>query len=252
MKEQINQAIDWIKNQDIDGCLTGSCLLDYFEGQDIDIFVFNEAAFTKLIYSMYFDRDKKFLLVEELEQWKFKDWTSNPYKGSLKKLGLISIKFKYNMCVDVNVIFKEKHNSVFDVLSSFDMDIICKGIDLKTKKELDLSDNVGTKVATWNKWNKAFYDPNIWQISRILRQFERVVKYHNRGYNTDLIVLKYKQIITDLINYKNIFKSISVNEKVESIKINGTILLQIFDKWLETHTIKDEELELLRETIKKI
>ena len=41
MKEQINSAIEWIKTQDIEGCITGSCLLEYFEGQDIDVFCYS-------------------------------------------------------------------------------------------------------------------------------------------------------------------------------------------------------------------
>lgn len=52
MKDIINKAIDWLKEQDIDGCITGSALLDYYEGQDIDLFVYNESSFTKILYGM--------------------------------------------------------------------------------------------------------------------------------------------------------------------------------------------------------
>ena len=252
MKTQIDNAIVWLKEQDIEGCITGSALLEYFPGanQDVDVFTYNEAAFTKLIFSMY--HNPLFLLVEPLEQWKFKDWTENPYKGSLKKLGLISIKFKYNMSIDVNVIFKEKNHTIFDVLSTFDIDIIAKGYDLKTKKTLDLSENNGEKVATWNKWNKQFYNPNIWAVSRILRQFERVIKYHKRGYNTDAVAVKYKEILEEMLVYENIFSSEKVDEKVASVKTNSKILIKILDNWLVTHTITDTELELIKETIKKL
>lgn len=250
MKEQINNALAWLKTQEIDGCITGSCLLDYFEGQDIDIFAYNEAAFTKLLYSMY--HNPKFLLTDPLEKWKFKDWTENPFKGSLKKLGLITIKFTYNTCVEVNIIYKQRNQSIFDVLSSFDIDIICMGYDLKSKKILDLSENKSTKVATWNKWNKLFYDPNIWAISRILRQFERVIKYHKRGYNTDLIALKYKELLEGMLSYENIFSSESLDEKINIVKTNSKILIAIIDKWLETHSISDEGIIILRDTIKKL
>lgn len=249
MKEQIENAIDWIKNQDIDGCLTGSCLLDYYEGQDIDVFTYNEAAYTKLLYSMY--HNPMFLLLDPIEIWKFKDWTSNTYKGSLKKLGLVSIKFKYNLSVDVNVIYKKGQESIFQVLASFDMDIISKGFDLKTKMMLDLSEN-RPGIATWNKWNNRFYDVNIWSISSLLRQFQRVIKYHKRGYDTDEITLKYIEILKEMMEYENIFNSIKIDEKVESIKKNGIILVQIFNKWLETHSITDEEMDVLTLTIKEL
>jgi hypothetical protein len=250
MKEQVDNAITWIKSQEIEGCLTGSCLLDYFEGQDIDVFAYNEAAFTKLIFSMYFN--PMFLLIDPIEQWKFKDWTETTYKGSLKKLGLITIKFKYNMCVDVNIIFKERNNTIFDVLANFDLDIIAKGYDLKSKKVLDLCENRNGKKATWNRWNKQFYNPNIWAISRVLRQFERVIKYHKRGYDTDEVVLKYKEILTQMLEYENIFNSTKMDEKVMSVKTNSLILIKIFDKWLDTHEISDTEIKLMKETIKTL
>lgn len=244
----MNNAIEYLKNQDINGCITGSCMLQYFEGADVDVFTYDEAAFTKLLFTLY--HNPMFLLIDKLEKWKFEDWTTNPYKGSLKKLGLITIKFKYNMCIDVNIIFKEKNHSIFDVLSSFDLDIISKGYDLKSKKILDLSENNGTMIATWNKWNKSFYNPNIWAVSRILRQFGRVIKYHNRGYNTDAVTLKYKEILQEMLEYENIFSSDKVDEKVASVKTNSKILIKILDSWLETHSITDEELELIRTTIK--
>ena len=251
MEQQFNNAIDWIKTQNINGCITGSCMLGYLEGQkqDIDVFTYDESAFTKLIYSMY--HNPMFLLLDPMEKWKFKDWTENPFKGSIKKLGLVSIKFKYNTCIDVNVIFKEHRKSIFDVLCSFDMDIIAKGYDLKTKKILDLSEN-RPGIATWNKWNNQFYNANIWSINNLLRQFQRVIKYHNRGFNTDEVTLKYKEILLEMMEYENIFNSTKVDEKIEIIKKNGEILIQIFDKWLSTHVLSEQEDELLELTIKEL
>lgn len=252
MKVQFDNALDFLKKQDIAGAITGSCMLGYMEGekQDIDVFTYNEAAFTKLIYSLY--HNKMFLLLEPMEQWKFKDWTENPYKGSLKKLGLVSIKFKYNMLIDVNIIFKEKNHTIFDVLSSFDMDIICKGIDIQSGKILDLSENNGEKVATWNKWNKSFYNPNIWAVSRILRQFGRVIKYQKRGYNTDAMTHKYIEILQGMIEYENIFTSDKVDEKVLNVKTNSKILITILNQWLATHSITEDEILLIESTIKNL
>jgi hypothetical protein len=249
METQMNNAIAFLKEQDVNGCITGSCMLKYFDGADVDIFTYDEAAFTKLLFTLY--HNKMFLLIDPIEKWKFEDWVSNPYKGSLKKLGLITIKFKYNMAIDVNIIFKEKNNSIFDVLSTFDLDIIAIGYDLKSKKTLNLSEGKGN-IATWNKWNKAFYNNNIWAVSRLMRQFERVVKYHNRGYNTDEVALKYKEILNSMLEYENIFNSQKVDDKVESVKKNSKILIKIIDLWLLNHTISETELELLRETIKQL
>lgn len=248
MKEQIENAKKWIIDQDVEGCLTGSSLLDYYEGQDVDIFCYNEAAFTKMIYSMYFS--KLFLLIEPIEKWKFKEYTEKN-SSSLKKFGMISIKFKYNMSVDVNVIFKKTANNIFAVLSSFDMNIIARGIDLKTKEMLDLSGGV-SKDATWNKWNTAFYSVNLWETGRLLRQFQRCIKYYKRGYNTDLVVLKYKELLLGLLEYENIFKSERMDNKVSEMKKSGEILLKIFNTWLETHYLSEEDEKKLEETINSL
>lgn len=251
MKQQLDDVIEIIKKIDVEGCITGSCLLGYFpEGkQDVDVFLYSEAAFTKMLYTLKFH--PMFLIIDPVEKWKAEDWCNSSYKGSIKKVGLISIKIVYNTCVDVNVIFKEHKHSIFDVLSSFDMDIISKGYDLKTKKILDLSEN-RAGIATWNKWNKQFYSVNIWSINSLLRQFERIIKYHKRGYNTDELVYKYKEILVEMMEYDNIFNSAKVDEKIISIKKNGEILLNILDKWLETHILTEGEQELLNLTIKEL
>lgn len=249
MKDQISNIISWVKSQDIDACITGSCLLDYFEGQDVDIFCYSESSFTKMLYSMYFN--DMFILMEPLEEWKFKEWTEKDYKASVKKLGLVTIKFKYNTCIDVNIIYKTKCKNIFDVLSTFDMNIICKGYDLKSKQYLDLTGNPG-KVASWNKWNTTLDDVGIWGIGRVLRQFERIIKYYRRGYNTDSVVETYKELIKKLIKTENIFNSTKVDDKLEILTINGKILLKIMDKWLETHEITEEEIELLKDKVKQL
>lgn len=248
MKEIVEEAINWVKSQDVQGCITGSALLDYFEGQDIDVFTYNEAAFTKLIYSMHFN--PMFQLIEPIEKWKFEEFTSKK-QSSLKKLGLITIKFKYNLAVDVNVIFKLKDTNLFNVISSFDLDIICKGYDLQTKQMLDLSQNDG-KNAHWNKWNMAYYAEDVWTINRLLRQFERCIKYYKRGYNTDPAVEKYIELLDRVIDYHNIFNSVNFEEKLAVMKSNGKILKQIFEKWLTIHELTDKELDLLKEKIKEL
>ncbi len=248
MKKIIDSAISWISEQEVDGCITGSCLLDYYEGQDIDVFVYSEASFTKMLYCMHFN--KMFQLIEPLEQWKFKEWTTAK-KSSLHKLGLITIKFKYNLSVDVNLIYKTRDTNLFNVISNFDMDIICKGYDIKTKQYLDLSQN-DSKIVHWNKWNTMFYAEDVWTVGRLLRQFERCIKYHNRGWNTDNVVIKYIELVDRLIEYNNIFKSANFDERLSVMKENGKLLKLLFQKWLEEHKLTEEELLLLNQKIKEL
>jgi len=249
MKEHIDEVVQWLKEQPIKGCITGSCLLDYFEGQDVDIFVYDEKSFAKAIFAMH--HNDMFNILDPMEKWKF-DQYINKNEKTFFKFGLVTIKFTYNTCVPVNIILKKNCTNIFSVLSSFDMDIISKGYDIETKQYLDLSENKGKKVATWNKWNTVFYSNEIWQISRILRQLERCFKYHRRGYNTDALVQKYIELIQRLQDYHSIFNSDNFNEKLKVTQRNTLIVKQLCELWLETHEITDEQLELLKVKIKEI
>lgn len=248
MKKQVKKLVKWVKKQDIRGCLTGSCLLDYFEGQDVDVFCYDENSFKYFIHKL--EHDKNFQLVDPLEKWKYKK-ENDAYNN--KRGFVTTIKFKYNTCIDLNIIYKPQANNIFSVLATFDMDIIAKGYDLQTGKTLDLKEkNNSKKIATWNKWNTSFYSFELWEMSRILRQLDRCFKYYKRGYNTDKVVKKYISIIDEIQNFQNSFNSDSFTEKLKIKQQNTKIIKKICKKWLETHKITDEEIELLKIKIKEI
>lgn len=249
MKEHIDYVVEYLKKQPIKGCITGSCLLGYFDGQDVDLFVYDEKSFNKILFNLHYN--SSFLILDKLEQWKLDQYLDKDY-GNKATFGITTIKFIYNTCIPVNVIFKKGNNNIFSVLSTFDMDIISKGYDIETGQYLDLSENLSNKQATWNKWNTNFYDPELWQISRILRQLERVIKYHKRGYNTDAVCLKYIELIDKVQEFQNIFNSDNFSEKLKIRKNNTKIVKEICKIWLKTHEISDEQLELLKEKIKEI
>ena len=248
MKEHIDYVIEYLKKQPIKGCITGSCLLGYFENQDVDLFVYDEKSFTKILFNLYYNNN--FLILDPLEKWKLDQYLNKEHgKASFR---ITTIKFVYNTCIPVNVIFKKGCINAFSVLASFDIDIICKAYDIETRQYLDLSENLPNKQATWNKWNTNFYDPELWQIGRILRQLERVIKYHKRGYNTDAVCIKYIELIDEVQKFQNIFNSNNFSEKLAIRKSNTKVVKQICEVWLKTHEISDEQLELLKEKIKEI
>lgn len=254
MKEHIEYVIEYLKKQPVKGCITGSSLLGYFkeEGsiQDVDLFVYDEKSFTKILFDL--DYNKDFLILDKLEQWKLDQFVTKEYNNKAS-FGITTIKFMYNTCIPVNIILKRGCDDIFSVLSSFDMDVISVGYDIQTKQFLDLSgDSTKTKIVSWNKWNTNFYDPELWQISRILRQLERVIKYHKRGYNTDAVCQKYIELIDQVQNYQNIFNSDNFSEKLKIKKKNTKIVKKICEEWLRTHKITDEQLELIKTKIKEI
>jgi hypothetical protein len=245
MKEQINSAIEILKEQKINGCITGSALLEYFEGQDIDLFVYDKSSFNKLLFFMHYN--SMFNILDPLEKYKFDEYINND-KSSLEKLGLITIKFKYNLCVDVNVIYKKFHKNCFDVLSNFDLDIITTGYDIKTKETLSLRQTTG-KVGTWNKWNNSFHETDFWSTKRLLRQFERVIKYTERGYDLSAVTDKYIEIIKEIIKKENFYKSEKgtayFTENIEQFEI----VLKILQNWQKTLKVTPEELTILKTLI---
>lgn len=249
MKEQINEAINWLKEQPIKGCITGSCLLDYFEGQDIDCFTYDEKSFNELCFAMH--HSPMFTQLDPLEKWKWDQYRTKD-NSTFYKFGLITIKFHYNTCVEINVILKKKCKDIFSVLSSFDLDIISKGYDLETKQYLDLSQHLPDKKATWNRWNTTYYSDEIWAISRVLRQLNRCFKYYKRGYNTDEVVLKYLELLNKLEKYESIFNAETFNDKLKVTQENTFIVKQICELWLETHNITEEQMQLLEQKTREI
>jgi hypothetical protein len=192
-----------------------------------------------------------FTQLDKLEKWKWDQYRTKN-NSTFYKFGLITIKFHYNTCVEINVILKKKAKDIFSVISSFDLDIICKGYDIQTKKFLDLSENLPGNKATWNKWNTTYYSDEIWAISRVLRQLNRCFKYHKRGYDTDEVVLKYVELLEKLEKYESIFSKEEFNEKLKITQANTMIVKEICNVWLRTHDISEEQMELLELKTKEI
>lgn len=252
MKENIDKAIEFIKTlKDVKGVITGSCLLDYFENQDVDVFLYDEKSFTNIFYTLYYNPE--FQILDPLEKWKA-DRFRIKNESNYSKHGILTIKFMYNTCIPINLILKRTSNNIFGVLSSFDMDIIARGFDLESKSFLDLSEegSIVNKTATWNKWNTGYYDPELWQMNRILRQLDRVIKYHKRGYNTDALVIKYIEIIDSIQEVQDIFHSENFTEKLKINKENTKIVKKILEVWLKTHKMSEKELETLQLKIREI
>lgn len=245
MKEQINNCIELLKKQDIEGCITGSCLLDYFEGQDIDLFTYSKSSFTKLLYYMYYN--PMFTILDPLEKHKLEEYINND-KSSLEQLGLITIKFKYNLCVDVNIIFKKHQTNVFSVISAFDLDIIATGYDIKTGKTISLRETTGLN-GTWNRWNRAFYQNEFWSTKRLLRQFERNIKYTERGYDLTSVTDKYISIVEEIIQSENFYKTEKGTKYFEDNIETFEVVLKILQEWKKNKSISPAELLTLKTLI---
>jgi hypothetical protein len=245
MKEQVDLAIELIKKQEIDGCITGSCLAGYWADQDVDVFLYTKASFDKILYYMYYN--PMFQVLDPLEKHKLEEYI-NEGKSSLKKIGLITIKFKYNLCVDVNIIYKEYQHTVFDILANFDIDLIAKGYDIRTKQVLDLRQSKDLKV-TWNRWNTSFYKSDFWSTRRLLRQFERVIKYTERGFDLSEVTDKYIELVEDILKKEDIYKTERGHKFYEDTMEQFEVVLKILKEWKSTNTIGEAEKLVLKTLI---
>ena len=245
MKLQIEGAINWIKKQNVRGCITGSALLDYFEGQDIDLFVYDESSFNKLLFFMHYN--PMFTILDKLELHKFNEYIDSN-KSSLEKIGLITIKFKYNLCVDVNIVFKKHNKNCFDVISSFDLDIIASAYDIKTKKTISLRESEGL-TGTWNRWNNSFYKTNFWNVKRLLRQFERIIKYTDRGYDLSSVTDKYIELVEEILRTENYYKTEKGSKFFNDTLEQFDLVLKILNVWKKDLKISPEELLIMKTLI---
>lgn len=258
MKQQLDNAIQWIKDckilgKPIQGCISGSSLLDTFwEGMDIDVFVYSPEEFINIIWRLYYD--PMFTITDEREIWKLNRYVKENSWSKKDKLGIKPLKFMYNTCIPVNIIYKSSTKDIFSVLSSFDMDLVSIGYNLPNGKYLDLGDKFkrDNKIASWNKWNTQFDDPTIWSASKMLRQVTRIVKYHQRGYNTDNVANKYIEVINIILKEHDIWDSAKYDDLLKTAQTHFKIIKQILLSWLDSHEMSEETIEKLNKKIKEL
>lgn len=248
MKKQFEDVISLIKKQEnINACLAGSCMLGYKEDwqQDVDCFCYDEQSFIALLYFMHYN--SMFTILDKFELHKFEDYTRNK-KSSLESIGIVSIKFMYNLCIPVNIVYKKFSNNIFSVLASFDMDLIAQGYCLQTKQEVSFRQSKDLDV-TWNRFNTAFYKSDFWSIKRLLRQFDRNVKYTNRGYDLSSVTDKYISIVEEIISQENYYKTEKgtkfYNDTIEQFEV----VLKILQTWKHELKMTPEELLILKTLI---
>ena len=67
MKEQIDNLINFIKQQKVYGCIAGSCFLGEFEGQDVDVFLYDKSSFINMYYTLKFN--DMFTITDLVQEW---------------------------------------------------------------------------------------------------------------------------------------------------------------------------------------
>lgn len=247
-KEKIAAAIEVVKKLPIHGCITGSCFLPNFDPDawgstpDIDVFVYSEADLIRSIELAQrqlkmkpgtgSDRSKA------QEEWKIQRLFDN---GVNRKTGISTYKFSCDGIV-LNFTYKEVYRygrklpcyNVQSVLESFDMSIVMQGYDIEHHAMHDMRpDDVPENVAVPNPLRKQ--DCMMWTVAKWVRQFDRVVKYYNRGYDTRPMAKFYLDMIDECIEAGCLFDS---EESTEAFERFGEEFLEkrrIIADWYDEH-----------------
>lgn len=245
-KDKIDSLIKIVKSLPINGCITGSCFLDGFDPDgwgttpDVDVFVYSEMDLMKAVtiaqYGLKMEPGKGTDRTHKQETWKLERLTSN---GLNYKFGITTYTFFYDE-VMLNITYKQsKVNgrwmplvNVPDVLSSFDMSIVMQGYDIKTKVFYDM--RIGDpRVATPNPLRN--HDCIMWNVAKWIRQFDRVVKYYERGFDTRPMAKFYLDMIDECIDAGCLFDSDESNENFNQFSEEFLIARAKIADWYEEH-----------------
>ena len=245
-REKIASAIELIKTLPINGCITGSCLLPGFDPDgwgsvpDVDVFVFGEDELVsaieiarhalKMVPGSGTERSRK------QEEWKLDRLKQ---AGLNYKIGITTYKF-WCEGVILNFTFKQRkfHGRwipILDtpgVLQSFDMSIVMQGYDIKHHVMYDM--RVG-------RWDVAVPNPLrdhdcvMWTVAKWVRQFDRVVKYYNRGFDTRPMAKFYLDMIDECIEAGCLFDSEESKAAFESFSEEFLEKRSQIADWYDTH-----------------
>jgi hypothetical protein len=245
-KDKIKVAIDVIKCLPIDGCITGSCLLPGFDPDgwgttpDVDVFVFGENELVSAVeiarHALKMTPGSGTERSRKQEEWKLARLRQ---AGLNHKIGITTYKF-YHDGVILNLTFKQRkfHGRwipILDtpgVLQSFDMSIVMQGYDIKHHVLYDM--RVGDpNVAIPNPLRD--HDCVMWTVAKWVRQFDRVVKYYNRGFDTRPMARFYLDMIDECISAGCLFDSEESQEAFENFSSEFVEKRAAIADWYDAH-----------------
>lgn len=210
--QKIHQWIDTLKESEIDGCITGSCLLednfdDWENKPDIDIFAYSPESMIEAINILQYKYQFKFgsedtnrSMLQEEQKYK---WLKQRRVNKDWKLHTVKMN---NDGITINISNKQKCTNVAEVIATFDMSIICRGWDIPGQFLYDLTQQWSDKkTAVPNKIRHQ--DTDTLTTAYWVRQFDRVIKYWNRGYDTRPMAKFYLSQIDEVLERGNIWTS---------------------------------------------
>jgi hypothetical protein len=212
-------------------CITGGSLAAYMtpgrdveDDSDLDIFAYNTSTFLGLAmwlkancYTIGSSVDD-----EDRENLKFK-WSFES-EFSWSGWNLSTLKFRNSKDLVINLSVKKHRKNVFDIIADFDMSIVCIGYDMESGQLADIRGEFPNE-AKLNPWRKTNYSR--WEVSRFLRQYDRLDKYASRGYDVTLARQGYVDIIENGLKQLALFTQ---TEETDAAKREWEECLERFKK----------------------
>ena len=248
LRSKVHAAIELVKTLPLNGCITGSCWLPGFDPDawgstpDVDVFVYSESDLIKAVTlaenALEMQPGTGTKRSEAQERWKL----DRLFKTGLNyKIGITTYKF-YCDGVILNFTYKMSKTqgrwvpitNATSVLMSFDMSIVMQAYDIKSHCMFDLRpDNVSVMTAVANPLRD--HDCMMWTVAKWVRQFDRVVKYWNRGFDTRPVAQFYLDMIDQCIDAGCLFDSEESNAAFTSFSEEFLEKRAAIAEWLEEH-----------------
>lgn len=247
-KDKIARAINVIKTLDINGCITGSVFLPNFDPDmwgtkpDIDVFVYSKEdlihAIDIVMYDLKMKPGKGTKRSADQELWKLRrlhEWGLN------HKIGITTYTFNCDGIM-INITYKQtKRQGRWEplincpsVLMSFDMSIVMRGYDIQSHVMFDLRpEDVPVTTAVPNPLRK--HDCMMWTVAKWIRQFDRVIKYYDRGFDTRPMARFYLEMIDECIEAGCLFDSEESQNAFNSFSKEFLEKRAVIKDWLDEH-----------------
>lgn len=249
LKDDIRKMQDLIMGTDIDGCITGSSLADWNMDDaeikpDIDIFTYSPYSMVHAIdvleYKLGLTSGGDEVTTDAGERWKAKKMRTSG-RGDRD---LATCKFTDGNVV-VNVSNRKGERSAMDVIARFDMSIVLQAYDIPSGSMLDMrrvrakdnlaeiigADGGDPMVAVPNPFRS--FDGTTWNAAKWLRQWDRVIKYKNRGFDTLPMARFYRYMIQEVIDGGVMFKTERSKEAYDAFVEEFRELGVKIDEWIK-------------------
>lgn len=250
LRESIEEMQRRIMGTDIEGCITGSSLSQDWDMEDaevkpdIDIFTYSPYAMVHAIdvleYKLGLHSGGDEVTTDTGERWKARKMRTSGRGGR----DLATCKFTDGTVV-VNVSNRKYEKSAMDVIARFDMSIVLQAYDIPSGSLLDMRDvqpkadlvdiikSTGgdPMVAVPNPFRS--FDGTTWNASKWLRQWDRVIKYWNRGFDTRPMARFYSHMIKEVIDGGSLFKTEASKQAYQEFVNEFQELGTKIDEWLE-------------------